>query len=106
MLLQVGGALLAEGSSSATLSNVAFTSNQAGVYGGALSFYEESVCLMNASHVGANTATFGGGGMFLSAATGELDGVAFVGNSVSGGRCVCVVCCWWCFVAGGGCDGA
>jgi len=88
----MGGAILAEGASTATLSDVRITGNSATFYGGGLSFNQGSSCVMADSFVVGNTAVEGGGGLHVDDATGEFDGVVFEGNSVSGpdGRCVCL----------------
>ena len=60
--------------------------NEAEEAGGAFSCVAGSVCLVTDSYVAGNKAAVHGGGAYLSAANGELVGVTFEGNSVSGGR--------------------
>lgn len=91
-ILQLGGAILAEGASTAFLTGVLVVSNEASLFGGGLSFNDGSSCLMTDSHVTGNAAGGGGGGgLHFSGATGMLDGVTLTGNSVSAGRCVHVL---------------
>ena len=92
LLLQLGGAILAEGASTAVLIGVVVSSNEATVFGGGLSFNDGSACLMTDSLVDGNTAGEGGGGLHFGGATGVMDGVTLSGNSVSAGRYICVVC--------------
>lgn len=100
--LQLGGAILAEGASTAVLTGVFVTSNEATLFGGGLSFNDGSSCLMADSYVRDNAAGGGGGGgLHFSGATGVLDGVVLSGNSVAAGGCVCVCVLFFCVVGGG-----
>lgn len=90
---QLGGAILAEGASTAVLTGVRVTSNEATLFGGGVSLNDGSSCVVTDSYVEGNAAGEGGGGLHFAGATGMLDGVTLSGNSVTAGRCVCVCVC-------------
>lgn len=68
------------------MTTVFLFANKAEYYGGAMSCGGGSTCRVTDSHAISNSATFGGGAVYVNAALCDLDNITFFSNIHTGDR--------------------